>query len=173
MASLENLIDIDSDSDIENPTEYNKMFDKLSLAYYPDPYNTFGQLIMSAIGGSSMIYLTKLKANKPTSYETDIEAYFTYCKNSPDDNYIIEITNQLKIDLSDTNQKHKLVLILDQLKIITVNIMTEFVRVNSDLFEFYRSKSDEDFKIDTFSADIIKVLLPMIKYSLLSDIKTK
>ena len=37
MANLENLIDIDSDSDIENPTEYNEMLDKLSLAYYPDP----------------------------------------------------------------------------------------------------------------------------------------
>ena len=173
MANLENLIDIDSDSDIENPTEYNEMLDKLSLAYYPDPYNTFGQLIMSAISGSAMIYLTKLKTNKPTSFETDIKAYFTYCKNSPDDNYIIEISNQLKIDLSDINQKHKLISILDQISIITIDIMTEFIKMNSDLFELYRSKSEEEFNIDAFSADIIKILIPMIKYSLLSNIKTK
>jgi hypothetical protein len=167
MTDLTNLIDIDSDSDIENPTEYNEMFDKLSLVYYPDPYNTFGQIIMSAISGASISYIVKLQTNKPTNFESDINAYFLYCKNTSEDDYICEIMSQLKLN---TDQ---LVLILDQLQTITINIMRNLIDSNTDLFNRSIAQSASDFNIDLFSADILKLLIPMIKYSLLSNIKTK
>lgn len=167
MTDLTNLIDIDSDSDIENPTEYNEMFDKLSLVCYPDPYNTFGQIIMSAISGASISYIIKLQNGKIADFESDINTYFIYCKNTTEDDYINEITNQLKLN------NEQLVLILDQLQLITTNIMKNLIESNTDLFDSYRLISNDDFNIDTFSADILKLLIPMIKYSLLSNIKTK
>ena len=167
MTDLTNLVDIDSDSDIESPTEYNEMFDKLSLVYYPDPFNTFGQIIMSAISGASVSYIIKLQTNNVVNYETDLIAYFTYCKNSPEDNYICEITEKLKLN------NEQLVLILNQLQTISINIMTKLIEINSELFESYMNRSPEDFNIDMFNADILKHLIPMIKYSLLSNIKTK
>jgi len=168
--NIDNLVDIDSDSDIENPTDYNEMFDKLSLEYYPEPFDTMGQIIMTAITGASISYLIKLKENKPITYITDIETYFKYCKNSPDDNYVNEILS--KFNLTDTNNI-KFSIIMDNIKDISINLMKTFIDNNIDLFDKHKSKSEKDFNIDLFNADIIKILIPMIKYSLISDIKSK
>ena len=61
---MENLEDIDTDSDIENPTDYNELFDRLSLDAYPEPFDTIGQLILTAITGASIAHLVKLKENE-------------------------------------------------------------------------------------------------------------
>ena len=167
MTDLTNLIDIDSDSDIENPTEHNEFFDKLTLDSFPDPYNTIGQFIMTAISGASISHLIKLNENKPATYVADIEIYFQYCKNSHDDNYINDLISRLTID------KSKLNITMDKIKDITIDIMARFIDSNIEIFNKHRSKSDNEFNMDLFNADILKNLIPLIKYSLISNIISK
>ena len=164
---IQNLVDIDSDSDIENPTEYNEMFDKLTLDSFPDPFNTIGQFILTAISGASISHLIKLKENKPISYIRDIEIYFQYCKNSPDDNYINDLILRLNTDMTRLN------IILDKIKDITIDIMARFIDSNIEIFNKHKSKSDNEFNMDLFNADILKNLIPLIKYSSISNIISK
>jgi hypothetical protein len=170
---IQDLDDINSDSDIENPTEYNEILDNLTLEYYPDPFNTIGQFIMTAISGAAISHLVRLKENKPISYRTDINIYFQYCKKSPDDNYINELVSRLNLDINEIEDSQRLNMILDQINNISINIMDNFVELHVDLFNKHKSKSEEDFNMDLFNADILKNLIPMIKYSLISNIKTK
>jgi len=167
---LNNLLDIDSDSDIENPTEHNELLDKLTLECYPDPFNTIGQFIMSAINGASVSYLIKLKESKQTDYISDINIYFRYCKNSPDDSYIQELSSKLKLNTVDNSDNIRLHLIIDQINKISIDLMVNFIKLNKDLFEEYRLLSNAEFDIDIFNANLLKRLIPMIKYSLISNI---
>ncbi len=163
---IQNLIEIDSDSDIENPTQYNDIMDKLTLEYFPDPFNTIGQFIMTAISGASISCLIKLRENKLISFTTDIESYFQYCKKTEDDNYINDLIKKLKLD----NNNSKLDLILNKITDISNNIMKDLYNSHSDIFDKHKNIPESDFNIDIFNVDIIKVMIPLIKYSLISNI---
>ena len=69
-----NLSDSDSDSDKEyisdsiiNTNSIN-LLDKLELEYFPEPFNTIGQILLSAISGASVAYIMNLRSNKYHSY---------------------------------------------------------------------------------------------------------
>lgn len=167
---IEELSDIDSDSDIENPSQFNELFDNHLLESFPEPFNIIGQFIMTTINGAAMSYLIKLKNNKSPTYILDIKAYIKYCKNSIDDSYILELSSKLNLNLDDTNDKQKYNKILDNIEIISINIMCDFLNLHTNLFNKYLLIANNDLNVDTFNADIVKNLIPMIKYNLISNV---
>lgn len=169
---IENIIELsDSDSDIENPTNYNEYLDNLTLESFPEPFNIIGQFILSTLTGTLHNYLIKLKANNVVNYIEDLKLYFNYCKNTTNDDYIKEIATYLKLDI--IQDKEELEKILEKIETITINIFSNFIEIKNDIINHYLCLLDNDFNIDNFNATIIKNIIPMLKYSTISNIKTK
>ena len=159
---IENLPDIDSDNG--SPSEFNDYLDNKTLEYFPEPFSTIAQFILSTISGIMTSYIEKQRANKSINYIENINTYFNYCRTTDCDNYIIEIADNLKLDIKD--DKEILNKILDDIENITTNIFNVFI--NTKLDNIY--KSEDNFDIDTFNINVLKNLIPMIKYSMISHI---
>jgi hypothetical protein len=84
-----------SDSDSDDGLDVNNLsyYDTLELIYYPEPYNKFGQFILSTVVGISMTYIKK---NKEIDINKLVDLYFTYCLSvDNNDNYLNEIFDNL------------------------------------------------------------------------------
>lgn len=166
------LEDIDTDSSIENPSEHNELFDKYTLETFPEPYNSIGQFIMSTISGVAVTYLNKLNNKKEVSYEKDINTYINYCANSPTDNYMEELSLKLHLNLNTESDNNIFKNILCQIKTICINIFNQIITQHYNIFTNYTELNSQEL-IDTFTKDLLIVLIPMIKYSLISNVITK
>ena len=168
-----------SDSDSDNQENYNfnhnlksnlEMFDKLDLRYYPEPFNTLGQFLMSAIVGTITAYIFNMRANKNFVLEKSLEAYFDYCKNVKSDNYINELTTNLKLDTSNTEHIIKLNIILEKLKALSFDIINNLLISNEKKYTTYIELSNTDFNIETLNADMFIDLKQLINLSILIDL---
>jgi hypothetical protein len=177
-----NFSDSETDSDnITNLIDLNKInsddmiyhiniLDNLELKYYPEPYNTIGQLIMSVIIGASTVYILNLRLQKIHSYHKYLDSYFDYCTNIKTDDYINNLITTLRINILDDIDTQKLIIILSKINIITKQIMDELVKLKTDIFLEYTLKSEEEFKIESFNVKIIADLIKLIKFSKLINL---
>ena len=104
------------------------------------------------------------------NYIDDIKLYIDYCKNTNTDDYINEIAISLELDI--IKDKEELNKILDDIQKVSINIFNNFVN-KTDIINYHLNKFDDDFNIDSFNANVLRTLIPMIKYSMISHIKTK
>jgi hypothetical protein len=164
-----------SDSDSDNQENYNlksnlEILDKLDLRYYPEPFNTLGQFLMSVIVGTITAYIFNMRANKIFVLEKSLEAYFDYCKNVKSDNYINELTTNLKLDTSNTENIIKLNIILEKLKSLSFEIINNLLISNEKKYTRYIELSNTDFNIETVNADMLIDLKQLINLSILIDL---
>jgi len=169
-----NLSDSDSDSDKEyisdsiiNTNSIN-ILDKLELEYFPEPFNTIGQILLSAISGASVAYIMNIRSNKYHSYYEYLNTYFDYCKNVETDNYINEILINLKLDKeNDLTKKNKFFSDLNEL---SKKLMDELISNNKETYAKYSLVTETEFSIESFNAEVIRDLLKLIKFSELVDL---
>lgn len=167
---IENIIELtDSDSEID-PTNYNEYLDNLTLESFPEPYNIIGQFILSTLTGTLNIYLIKIKANQDIDYIKNLKLYFTYCKNTTTDYYINEIITNLKLNI--IQDKNIIDEIFDKIELVAINILSNFIETKCDIINHYLLENN-DLNIDNLNVFIIKNIIPMLKYSMISNIKTK
>ena len=167
--NITNLIDLNKINSDDMIYHIN-ILDNLELKYYPEPYNTIGQLIMSVIIGASTVYILNLRLQKIHSYYKYLDSYFDYCANIKTDDYINNLIITLQINILDDIDTQKLIIILSKINIITKQIMDELVKLKTDIFLEYTLKSEEEFKIESFNVEIITDLIKLIKFSKLINL---
>jgi hypothetical protein len=182
-----NLSDSDSDSDNELNqnllNEHKDFFDNLQLQYFPEPYNSVGQFVLSATVGVLMMYINKSRNNVDNtgvlSYNEYLDTYFTYCNNTSSDSYLNELLE--KINLIDYNSlkegnsesieyRNKILKLLDSLKKYSKEIVGQLFENNIDTLNEYIAMPDSEFKLDSVSVTLIQLLVPLIKFTKLMEI---
>jgi hypothetical protein len=164
------LSDTESDHGSNTNFDYNvDILDDLELKYYPEPYNTIGQFILSAISGALSSYILSSRAKKNQSYKYHMDSYFLYCKKIKDDEYIDSLLDILKLDKTNDKDNSRFKIILDNINIMCNQLMDELII--TDKYKKYLSVSNEDFSIESFNSDIIKDIIDLIKFNKLVDLK--
>jgi hypothetical protein len=161
-----------SDSDISDDEKLNydiktdtNLLDKLELQYYPEPYNTLGQFIVSAISGTTSSYILSSRAKNNRSYDEHLNAYFSYCKKVEADDYVDSIYSELKLNKNSEEDNIKFAIILDRINNICKQLMDELISSTTEKYAKYILASDEEFSIESFNADVIKDIIGLIKFS--------
>ena len=166
----------DTDSDISN--EINNEFEshieylnKLELKYYPEPYNSLGQFILSSIVGSTTSYILSLRTTKSQTinYHTYLDSYNKYCKNAHNDEYLKNLKQILKID-DQTESSLKFSLLMDNINKTSKEIMDNFIQIKFDSYIKYLEESVDTFSLEKLNSNIIFDVLPLIKFSTLYNL---
>lgn len=145
------LSDLAEDSETSFDQETIEVLDKLELKYFPEPYNTIGQFILSSIVGVSTVYIMKLRAHKSVKQSELLDLYFNYCRDVKNDNYILELRKNVD----------NFTIVLEKIKNIVNKITTQL----SDKFSSYVTIPDDKFSVESFNADIMKNVIQLIKFS--------
>lgn len=145
------LSDSAEDSETSFDQETIEVLDKLELKYFPEPYNTIGQFILSSIVGVSTVYIMKLRAHKSVKQSELLDLYFNYCRDVKNDNYILELRKNVD----------NFTIVLEKIKNIVNKITTQL----SDKFSSYVTIPDDKFSVESFNADIMKNVIQLIKFS--------
>jgi len=166
-----------SDSDVSDDDNLNydfktdsKLLDELDLQYYPEPYNTLGQFMVTAISGAASSYILLSRAKINRKYVDHLNAYFSYCKKAESDEYIESILTALKLDRSNEEDHIKFEIILDKINNVCNQLMDELIESTVDKYSKYILASDEDFSIESFNADILRDIISLIKFSKIVDL---
>lgn len=155
-----NLSDSENEEKSDDETNFNldldlyneeniSTLDNLDLKYYPEPYNTIAQYILSSVVGSYMAYL-----NNPKKVVDDmlkfklVDNYFKYCQNVESDEYLNEIFNSL--NLSDDNKNS----ILDRCKDLAYEIINKIK---------YDNLNDDN--LESINIKLIQEAISIIKFS--------
>ena len=150
-----NLSDSDEDEndyklDLDLYNESNiSTLDNLDLKYYPEPYGTLAQYILSSIIGSYMVYLKHPRKEDDNTLKNKlVDNYFKYCQNVDSDEYLNKIFNLL--DLSNDNK----IVILNRCKSLANELINRitYENTNNDSLELVNIK-------------LIKETITMIKFS--------
>ena len=173
-----NLSDSDNSDDDDNTLNYDiktnsELLDKLDLKYYPEPYNTLGQFMVSAISGATCSYILASRAKNIKPYNEYLKAYFSYCKKIESDDYVESILTVLKLDRSNTEDNIKFEIILERILNVCNKLMDKLMESfteKSEKYEKYILCSDEDFSIDSFNLDTIKDIIGLIKFSEIAEL---
>lgn len=191
-----NLSDSDSESDNETSqnllNEHKDFFDNLQLQYFPEPYNSIGQFVLSATVGVLMMYINKSRSNLNNSacnvgtgdagvlsYNEYLDTYFTYCNNTTNDSYLNELLekiNLIEYDLvsngkpESTENREKILKLLDGLKKYSKEIVEKLFENNVDKLNEFITMDDNDFKLDSVSVVLIQLFVPLIKFAKLMEI---
>jgi len=158
----------DSDSDnyqcIELVKQNIKIFDNLDLKYFPEPYNSLGQFILSSISGTIITYIVKKRSKQNISeneYIKYLDMYYTYCNSvTTVDNYLNDILKKFNYDESDSEQIN---LFLLNASVYAKEIITLFFNDHSNIYNNFVLISDDDFSIDNLNIEIVKIIIPYIK----------
>ena len=176
-----NLSDSDSDSDsnldnensLNNIKSHSEILDQLELQYFPEPYLSLAQFIISSIIGASTTFVVKNKKMNKLSelgeqftYGEYLNIYYKYCNKTTTDDYVNELLTKLKI----TNDKDKITSILNKSNIYAKEIMDLILEQNLDLFNKYISYSETEFNIEKLGLELTQYLVPKIKFAKLSQI---
>jgi hypothetical protein len=175
------LSDSDNSDDDNNTLNYDiktnsELLDKLDLKYFPEPYNTLGQFMVSAISGATCSYILASRAKNIKPHNEYLKAYFSYCKKIESDDYVESILTALKLDRSNTEDNIKFEIILERILNVCNKLMNELMESftekseKSEKYEKYILCSDEDFSIDSFNLDVIKDIIGLIKFSEIADL---
>lgn len=150
------MSDFSEDSETSLDQESIETLDKLELKYYPEPYNTIGQFILSSIVGASTVYVMKLRSNKVVEQSKLLDLYFDYCQNVKNDNYILELSKNVDNFKAILNK--------------TKNVANKIIMQISDKIAYYVTIPDDIFSVESFNADIMKNVIQLIKFSDLKPI---
>lgn len=169
-----NLSDSDNSDDDEilnyDIKTDSSLLDKLDLKYYPEPYNSLGQFMVSAISGATCSYILASRAKNIKPHNEYLKAYFSYCKKIEADDYVESILTALKLDRSNTEDNIKFEIILESVLNVCNKLMDELIESFTEKYEKYILCSDEDFSIDSFNLDVIKDIIGLIKFSEIADL---
>jgi hypothetical protein len=171
-----NLSDSDTDSDNDEHLSIAKLnvelLDKLELQYFPEPYNSLGQFILSSVVGASIAYIVKNRSSnftKVTEYNDFLDMYYKYCINTnTSDNYLDDLI--LKLNLSLLNDNDKISQLLLKSNLYAKDIASNFFENNISILNESLSLPNEEFNIETLNVSLMKKLVPIIKFSKLSEI---
>ena len=159
----------DSESDVE--LDFGKsdidLLDSLQLQYFPEPYNSVGQFLLSAIVGACTSYLARTKDNLIKSQNelyTYLDTYTDYCKNVSNDEYINQLYLSMKLDPNTESDKIKINKILDNTKSYANQLLSELVNKISNTHTFNKTTSDE-INMQELNQELTNNLIPMIKFS--------
>jgi hypothetical protein len=168
-----NLSDSDnSDDDLLNhdfKTDTN-LLDKLELQYYPEPFNTLGQFIVSAISGATSSYILSSRAKINRPYKDHLNAYFAYCRKVESDHYVESIITALKLDKNLDEDKVRFEIILDRINHLSEQLMDELINSTTDKYDKYILASDEEFSIESFNVDVIKDIISLMKFNKIENL---
>ena len=160
-----------SDSESDDELVFGKtdidLLDSLQLQYFPEPYNSIGQFLISAIIGSCTSYLARTKDNLIKSQNelyTYLDTYTDYCKNVSNDEYINQLYLSLKLDPNNESEKIKINKILDNTKSYANQLLTELVKKILNTHTFIKTASDE-IDMQELNQELTNNLIPMIKFS--------
>jgi hypothetical protein len=166
-----------SDSDVSDDENINydfktdsSLLDKLELQYYPEPFNTLGQFMVSAISGAASSYILSSRAQINRSHKDHLNAYFAYCKKIDTDDYVDSIYLALKLDKNSDEDKVKFEIVLERINNVCEQIMNELIQSTTEKYAKYILASNEDFSIESFNADVIKDVIGLIKFSKIADL---
>ena len=112
---------------------------------------------LTCLGTAFMPYLNTYKQPRGTSDDTVASTSFV------DD--AIKNTTVFNVNVETATA--------DILRVETIQPKVSYkidIESNVDIFNKHKSKSENEFNMDLFNADILKNLIPMIKYSLISNI---
>jgi hypothetical protein len=138
-----NLSDFENDETSSDENDFNlnldlynkeniSTLDNLDLKYYPEPYNTVAQFILSSVVGTYMAYLNYLNKEGDDMLKTKlVDNYFKYCQSVDTDEYLNELFN--KLNLSDVNK----IVILDRCKDLIYELINKinYDNLNNDNLE--------------------------------------
>ena len=145
------LSDIDSDEDIE-------------LKDFPEPYNTLGQFIMTAIVGAIVHYIVTFRNKKDIDnkeYHKYINKYFNYCKNSNDDLYINEINSiLLKYDCNFLD-------FVDKINNTAILIADDLMLFNDS---YSRYTNTDNIDIESLNSEIAQNIISVLDLNVLKKI---
>jgi len=155
-----NLSDFENDETSSDENDFNlnldlynkeniSTLDNLDLKYYPEPYCTMAQYILSSVVGSYMAYL-----NHPNKEDDDmlklklVDNYFKYCQNVDTDEYLNGLFNTL--NLSDENK----IVILDRCKDLVYELINniKYNNINND-------------NLESINIKVIQEAISIIKFS--------
>lgn len=170
-----------SDSDDENEDEFkniindNKhLLDDLELKYYPEPYNSLGQFIVSAIVGAYTTYLMNIKNKKiydEMEYHKYLDIYFKYCKYTKNDDYITKLCTCLKLTDEDNLKKYSNIMdksnelckkIIDNM--VKSKILDKFSNMIGEEDSTLKASSSNDIS-DKFNLELFNSIIPFIKFT--------
>ena len=140
--------DISDDETTKNDLKINSdLLDKLELKYYPEPYNTIGQFMISAISGTAISYILSIRAKKIHPYIKHLNTYFDYCKNTETDDYIDSLLIVLKLDKSNNEDKKRFIDVFNRINILCCEIMEELIKSTKESYQKYILISDKEFSM--------------------------
>lgn len=143
--------------------------DKHDVKYFPKPYNEIAQFILSSIAGAATSYVMKLRQNLPTTDQTMYEmldVYYDYCMNANDDEYLNELMDVLKFNLTvDIRNNYEMANLLSKCKTCGNKILSKLQTDNNFIFEQNMKLSDNDFNVENFNCELLIILTKLIKYS--------
>ena len=171
--------DSDSDFDSDNKVKYKtdnikihtNILDKLELQYFPEPYNSLGQFIISSVVGALTTYIMKSRLNNlknQLEYHTFLDIYYKYCSNTSNDIYINELFLKLKLDLS--SDQEEILKILNKSNIFAKELMDELLDKDEIIINKYIKMPENEFSIESFNTNIMQNIISLIKFSKLSEI---
>ena len=171
-----NLSDSDSDSDNEanlNLAKLNsELLDKLELQYFPEPYLALGQFILSSIVGASVAFIVKSRSNNTINslaFNGYLDIYYKYCNNSSSsDDYLNELL--VKFNFTDDQQNEKITELLTKSNEYAKELASAFFTEHIDILNHNLNLSGEEFNIEQLNVELVKKIVPMIKFSKLSQI---
>ena len=175
-----NLSDSESNSELDSEINKNLLndnkdfFDNLQLQYFPDPYNSIGQFILSSVVGIAMMYINKRRSNlesKILSYDEYLDTYFTYCNNTTNDSYLNELLEKINlIDTESDKHREKILKLLNGLKKYSKEINNYLFENNIDKLNEFIIMPDTEFNLDSVSVVLIQLFVPLIKFTKLMEI---
>lgn len=180
-----NLSDSESDSDGESFNDIAKsnseLLDKLELQYFPEPYLSLGQFILSSIVGASVAFIVKSRSNiniNSSAFNDYLDIYYKYCGNSAvSDDYLNELLLKFNFinceQLDETKQKEtndKINLLLIKSNNYAKEIASAFFTEYTDILNTNLNLTDSEFNVEQLNIKLVKKIIPMIKFSKLSQI---
>lgn len=182
-----NLSDSDSESDNETNIDIAKsntiLLDKLELQYFPEPYLSLGQFILSSIVGASVAFIVKSRADKTINslaFNNYLDIYYKYCNNSStSDDYLNELLVKFNflnnessetLESNQTQANEKNTNLLNKSNEYAKELASIFFVENIDILNTNLNLSDVEFNIEQLNVELVKKIVPMIKFSKLSQI---
>ena len=171
------LSDTESDSDDEvelNQSNIN-LLNNLELRYFPEPYNSIGQFLVSAIIGVCSSFLMRTKDNLVKDNNeifTCFDTYINYCKNVKNDEYINQIYKVLKLDPDTEDDQHKMEIIFNNIKQYANQLLVELIKTDILNNTKYTNQIDNT-NMEQFNQDLTNDIIPLIKFSQMVKIFNK
>jgi len=163
--------DTDSEFKFDNSNDDDiKFLNTLHLEDYPQPYNTLGQLIMSAMTGITISYILNKKIDKEFNVDIYVKKYFDYLKTVEKDQYVNDILLKLEIDRDNIEDNIKFNIILDKTQQLTIDLLNELLDKNNLKYSSYFQESENDFNIGDLESKLLEDITQILIFDRLKKL---